>query len=131
MFEECHDFPCPCCGYLVFDEMPGSFDICPICFWEDDVVQLAFPDLQGGANKPSLFEAQQSFIRTGMIEARFAECVRRPTDSDIQDVEWRPFDPSLDPYLNWSKREDHARWAQVKDARALCLYYWRRDYWLR
>ena len=34
--------PCPCCGYLVFDEPVGSFDICPICDWEDDDVQLRF-----------------------------------------------------------------------------------------
>jgi len=37
------DYPCPCCGYLVFTEPPGSFEICPICFWEDDVSQLAIP----------------------------------------------------------------------------------------
>jgi hypothetical protein len=24
-------YPCPCCGFLVFDEEPGSFSICPIC----------------------------------------------------------------------------------------------------
>lgn len=23
-------YPCPCCGYLVFEEGPGSYDICPI-----------------------------------------------------------------------------------------------------
>ncbi|WP_248129036.1 CPCC family cysteine-rich protein [Pseudomonas sp. W2Aug9] len=26
-------FTCPCCGYAVFEEHPGSYDICPICFW--------------------------------------------------------------------------------------------------
>jgi len=31
-------YPCPCCGYLVFTEPPGSYDICSICFWEDDPV---------------------------------------------------------------------------------------------
>ncbi|WP_241494482.1 CPCC family cysteine-rich protein [Pseudomonas asplenii] len=30
-------FTCPCCGYAVFEEPPGSHDICPICFWEDDL----------------------------------------------------------------------------------------------
>jgi hypothetical protein len=24
-------YPCPCCGYLVLDEEPGSYEICPIC----------------------------------------------------------------------------------------------------
>jgi rubrerythrin len=35
-------YPCPGCGYLVFDEPPGSYEICPICFWEDDLAQLRF-----------------------------------------------------------------------------------------
>ncbi len=37
------NYPCPCCGYLVFTEPPGSYTICPICFWEDDISQLRFP----------------------------------------------------------------------------------------
>jgi hypothetical protein len=47
-------FPCPVCGYFVFDEPPGSFAICPICFWEDDIVQLGFPLMAGGAMPLSL-----------------------------------------------------------------------------
>ncbi len=27
---------CLCCGYRTLDER-GAFDICPVCFWEDDV----------------------------------------------------------------------------------------------
>lgn len=26
---------CPCCGFLTLDER-GTFEICPVCFWEDD-----------------------------------------------------------------------------------------------
>lgn len=26
---------CLCCGYRTLDER-GAFDICPVCFWEDD-----------------------------------------------------------------------------------------------
>lgn len=36
-------FPCPCCGYLVFDREPGFHQVCPICGWEDDLSQLRFP----------------------------------------------------------------------------------------
>ncbi|MFJ7770893.1 CPCC family cysteine-rich protein [Streptomyces sp. NPDC097107] len=25
-------YPCPCCGHRVLDAMPGSFEICPVCF---------------------------------------------------------------------------------------------------
>jgi hypothetical protein len=127
---EYYDFPCPCCGYLVFDQLPGSSDVCPICFWEDDVEQLAFPDLKNRSNIPSLREAQQNFTRIGAVETRFRECVCQPAEAYIRDVDWRPFDPSVDPHLSWSKQEDHERWKQVTDTSEVCLYYWRPDYWL-
>ena len=28
-------FKCPCCEYLTLDSR-GEYDICPVCFWEDD-----------------------------------------------------------------------------------------------
>ncbi len=59
--------PCPCCGFMVFYEPVGSFNICPICFWEDDLVQLGFPDLAGGANKCSLIQGQQNFANFGSV----------------------------------------------------------------
>ena len=36
------EYPCPCCVYLMFGAPPGSYDICKICFWEDDLSQLRF-----------------------------------------------------------------------------------------
>ena len=51
-------YPCPCCGYLVFDEGPGSYAICPVCGWEDDLSQLRFTGM-GEANAP-LIECQQA-----------------------------------------------------------------------
>ncbi len=34
-------YACPCCGYLTLTEKPpGTFAICPVCFWEDDEVQF-------------------------------------------------------------------------------------------
>lgn len=52
-------FPCPACGFLVFDEASGSYDIWPICGWEDDAVQLVHPTYKGGANSDCLYEHQQ------------------------------------------------------------------------
>ena len=59
--------PCPCCGYLVFDEEPGSYSICPICYWEDDAVQLQLARLwlRPGifpADKPGMFPADRPGI---------------------------------------------------------------------
>ena len=31
-------FPCPCCGYKTLSESAsGTYEICEICFWEDDM----------------------------------------------------------------------------------------------
>lgn len=72
-------FPCPCCGFLTCDEEPGgSYDICPVCFWEDDPVQLRDPDYRGGANKVSLNEARENFGRYGAKHPDKIEYVRPP-----------------------------------------------------
>jgi hypothetical protein len=55
--------PCPCCGFRTLeDEERGSFDICPVCTWEDDLVQYHDPDYRGGANGESLNEARAAFL---------------------------------------------------------------------
>jgi hypothetical protein len=28
-------YPCPCCGFVTLGER-SAFEICPVCFWEDD-----------------------------------------------------------------------------------------------
>jgi hypothetical protein len=48
-------FPCRCCRYLALDEPAnGSFEICPVCFWEDDNIQNADPTYSGGRTSPLL-----------------------------------------------------------------------------
>ncbi|MDF9801431.1 hypothetical protein OKW21_006740 [Catalinimonas alkaloidigena] len=57
-------YTCPCCGYIILSEPPGSYEICGICGWEDDAVQLANPCTKGGANSQSLDEGQSNFEYT-------------------------------------------------------------------
>ena len=79
-------YRCPCCGYLTLDEEPpGTFDICQVCFWEDDNVQYKNPDYRGGANTVSLNEARATFKRIGASEERFLSNVRRPLPSELPD----------------------------------------------
>src|SRR5260370_4890469 len=89
-------YPCPCCGYLVFDEPPGSDDICEICFWQDDISQLRFQSLGGGANRVSLIEGQRNFDKLGASEPRLILHVRRPRPVDKHDPEWRPINEQTD-----------------------------------
>ena len=87
-------FACPCCGYKTLDEKPlGTYDICPVCFWEDDPVQFSDPDCPGGANHVSLRQAQRGFLEFGVSELRFKENVRPPQSGEERDPGWRPLDP--------------------------------------
>ena len=70
--------PCPVCGKTHVAE----YDICDVCSWENDPVQLFEPNLPGGANEMSLQQAKMSYhlirnrtsMRTGdMIKVRFIE----------------------------------------------------------
>ena len=49
-------FPCPCCGYHTLAE-ERRWEICPICFWEDDPLQYDEPSYAGGANQEALERA--------------------------------------------------------------------------
>jgi hypothetical protein len=54
-----HD--CPVCGLEnAFSEL-GSYEICPQCKWEDDLVQYNDPDFKGGANTSSLNQARNEW----------------------------------------------------------------------
>ncbi|KJH63956.1 CPCC family cysteine-rich protein [Acinetobacter calcoaceticus] len=77
-------YPCPCCGYLTFDDLPdGSFEICPVCFWEDDNVQNDDPDYGGGANGISLNTAKHNFQLYGAVKQEVVAYVRKPLKEEI------------------------------------------------
>lgn len=37
-----------------YEELSGTFEICAVCYWEDDNMQLENPDCSGEANALSL-----------------------------------------------------------------------------
>lgn len=53
------EIKCPCCG----QDYAGEYDICSVCNWENDPIQLKKPDLRGGANKMSLTEAREAYSK--------------------------------------------------------------------
>lgn len=76
-------FSCPCCGYLTLpEEPPGTYELCPVCWWEDDGVQFDDPNRRGGANSPSLNEARANFREFGVSDPDLASKVRlsRPVE---------------------------------------------------
>jgi hypothetical protein len=76
-------FPCPACGFVTFSEPPGSYELCAVCGWEDDHVQLAHPRLRGGANSESLVEAQLEALERYPVE-------QQSVGDHVRDPEWRP-----------------------------------------
>ena len=56
------DLMCPCCGSYPFSER-NSYEICPVCGWEDDPLQRRDESVSGGANAMSLREAREEFRR--------------------------------------------------------------------
>jgi hypothetical protein len=72
-------YACPCCGYLTLDTTPtGTYELCKVCFWEDDGVQFRDPDYEGGANTPSLNQGRANFREHGVSEPRFKANVHPP-----------------------------------------------------
>ncbi len=57
---------CPVCNKYDFSES-GSYEICPVCGWEDDPVQEDDPAYSGGANLMSLNEAKTAYINGDKI----------------------------------------------------------------
>ncbi|PSK18184.1 hypothetical protein C7R94_13535 [Brevibacillus sp. NRRL NRS-603] len=67
-------YTCPCCGYKTFDlKPPGTVDICPVCYWQDDLHQYFDPDFEGGANILSLRQSQEALKdKTDLINDNYA-----------------------------------------------------------
>lgn len=76
-------YRCRCCGYRTLGER-GGFEICSVCFWEDDGQDDQDADeVRGGPNADlSLTQARQNFREFGACERRFLENVRPPTEDE-------------------------------------------------
>lgn len=89
--------PCPCCGHHTLTGR-GDYDLCPVCFWEDDPDQLRWPDSADGVNGKSLIESQQTYLRLGAMDEVFVSKVRPARSSEPIDDGWRPVDPDIDSF---------------------------------
>ncbi len=69
---------CPCCGYRVlYEQPPGSYLVCPICFWEDT------------GETYGLRQAQLNFVSFGASAPEWLKQVRCPTEKDERDPKWQ------------------------------------------
>lgn len=71
---------CPCCAFVTLSER-AAYEICPICFWEDDGQDDSQADeVWGGPNRDlNLTTARDNFRRFGACSQRAVPFVRPPT----------------------------------------------------
>jgi hypothetical protein len=75
---------CPCCLCKTLAER-GAFEICSVCFWEDDGQDDWDADLmRGGPNGLlSLTEARANYARLGACEESMVRNVRPPRPDEL------------------------------------------------
>jgi hypothetical protein len=77
-------YPCPCCRYVTLSER-GGYEICPVCFWEDDGQDDHDADVvRGGPNYSlSLTQARSNFRQHRGGRTRVLEFVRPPRPEEL------------------------------------------------
>lgn len=76
-------YRCPCCASLTLCGR-GMFEICPVCFWEDDGQDEHDADIaRGGPNRSlSLKAARQNYAGCGAADPTDLKHVRTPTEGE-------------------------------------------------
>jgi hypothetical protein len=79
---------CPCCRCKTLGSR-GDYQICSVCFWEDDGQDNYDADhVRGGPNgRLSLTEARRNYQRLGACDERSLKHVRSPRPEELPDAE--------------------------------------------
>ncbi len=110
MANKSEKYTCLCCGYKTLDEKRGSFDICPVCFWEDDMfitptknvdgkIDLSYLNLENdadyenyldipsGANHGlTLRQGRTNYKEFGACDKECLKSVRKPKKSELNKI---------------------------------------------
>jgi len=80
-------FSCPCCGHLTISgPTPGSWEVCPVCFWEDSI---GSEDSWGAGGEDDLMLAQRAYLKMGASHADWLGKVRAPLPEEMRSESWR------------------------------------------
>ncbi|MCS3530123.1 CPCC family cysteine-rich protein [Chryseobacterium sp. JUb7] len=78
---EKYEFQCYCCGYFTIEER-GHYEICDVCFWEDDGSNIL--DEESGPNYMTLEEGRKNFAKFGACEERFTIDVEKNPENKFR-----------------------------------------------
>ena len=99
--------PCPCCGYRTIGER-AVYEICPICWWEDDGQDNMDADIvMGGPNdNVSLTQARANFLKFGIYNPNRTDLIEQKDDPSKY-IKARKFEINSDGKIievsaNWS-----------------------------
>jgi hypothetical protein len=75
---------CPCCGHKTIDER-CHYEICEVCFWEDDGQDDHDADeVRGGPNADlSLAQGRRNYQEFGASDRRRLQHVRKPKTDEL------------------------------------------------
>lgn len=73
---------CECCKFYTLD-CDSNFDICPVCYWQDDLLQTEKPHYKWWANELSLEEWRLNFIKHWVSDLRDKNNVRNPYKNEM------------------------------------------------
>ena len=84
--EDAVNLPCPCCHCRTISEA-AEWEICPVCFWEDDgQTEEDADEVRYGPNgEISLTEARHNFATIGACHPKMLKNVRPPRPDEIPD----------------------------------------------
>ncbi|TCK08738.1 CPCC family cysteine-rich protein [Marinobacterium mangrovicola] len=96
-------YACPCCGYATL-RRACRYDICSICFWEDDGEDDDTPiEYRGGPNGVTLEDGRINFQRHGVSDLKDAPHVRAAT---AEDIDLRHYRLEYDLESGWVVKSD-------------------------
>ncbi|MDX5366611.1 MAG: hypothetical protein LPK88_09275 [Alphaproteobacteria bacterium] len=77
-------FRCPCCKFKTLGTL-AQYEICPVCFWEDDGQNDDnAAAIMGGPNGSiSLCTARDNYARFGAVDEKLLPYVRQPLPDEI------------------------------------------------
>lgn len=79
---------CPCCDYISLAER-GMYEICSICFWEDEGIDIDnLDDGGGGPNTTTLRQARANFRKFGACDEHGKQFVI--PENERSQYEYRP-----------------------------------------
>ena len=81
-------YSCPCCGYKTLPGR-GDYDLCPVCWWEDDGAE---PWDSDGPNGRALIEAQLEYLTERRPYRQRPGKVRAPRKKEARDPGWQPLE---------------------------------------